>query len=60
MEREGRLKGEMGSVKEFDSLKELAAELKECGVLNWWKKHMFGIHDLGGSRDEKVDLKDLD
>lgn len=54
------MKGEQGSVREFDSLKELAAELKECGVLNWWRKHMFGIHDLGGLRDEKVDLKDLD
>ena len=60
MEREGRLKGERGSVKEFNSLKELAAELKKCRVLNWWRKHMFGIHDLDGFRDVELDLKDLD
>lgn len=60
MERNGRLEGKSGSVREFDSLKELAAELKECGVLDWWRRHMFGIHNLGGLRDEKVDLEHLD
>ena len=60
MEREGKLEGKRGSVREFDSLKDLAAELKECGVLDWWRRHMFGIHELGSLRDKKVDLEDLD
>ena len=60
MEWDGRLKGSRGTVREFHTLKELAAELKECGVLDWWRRHMFGVHDLGGLGDKKVDLKDLD
>ena len=60
MEPDGRLKGRRGTVREFDSLKDLAAALRECGVLDWWRKHMFGIHDLGGLKDKQADLEDLD
>ena len=60
MEKDGRLKGNWGTVREFDSLKDLAAALRESGVLDWWRKHMFGIHDLGGLKDRQAESEDLD
>ena len=60
MESRGGLEGKRGDVREFDSLKELAAELQKCGVLEWWRSHMFGIYDSGGLRDKRVDLEDME
>ena len=60
MESRGGLEGKRGDVKEFDSLKELAAELEKCGVLEWWRRHMFGVYDSGGLRDKRVDLDDME
>jgi hypothetical protein len=37
---QGRLQVEPGKVKEFDSIKALAAELGECGILDWWNLSM--------------------
>lgn len=60
VESRGGLEGKRGDVKEFDSLKELAAELEKCGVLEWWRRHMFGVYDSGGLRDKRVDLDDME
>ena len=60
MESRGRLVGKRGEVREFDSLKDLAAELQKCGVLKWWRRHMFGIYDAGGLGDKRVGLEDMD
>ncbi len=60
MDRRGKLEGKKGEVREFDSLKELAAELQKCGVLEWWRRYMFGIYDSGGLREKRVDLEDMD
>ena len=56
----GHLEGEKGEVREFESLKELAAALQKCGVLEWWMRHMFGVYDSGGLKDKEVDLGDMD
>lgn len=37
---EGRLNVGLGSVKRFKDVKELAADLAECGVLEWWRRGM--------------------
>ncbi len=37
---QGRLQVEPGKVKEFGSIKALAAELGECGILDWWNLSM--------------------
>ena len=60
MEGKGRLEGNGGTVREFDSLKDLAVALKECEVLLWWRKHMFGIHDSGGLEDKQAESENLD
>ena len=36
----GRLDVSFGSSKEFITLKDLAADLKECGVTEWWEEAM--------------------
>lgn len=54
------LDGRIGEVKEFDSLKELAVALQKCGVLEWWRRHMYGVYDSGGLRDRKGNLGELD
>ena len=60
MERTGKLEGEKGEMREFDSLKDLAAALQKCGVLEWWRRYMFGTYDSGGLREKRVDLEDMD
>ncbi|CAF9942812.1 MAG: hypothetical protein ALECFALPRED_010084 [Alectoria fallacina] len=37
---QGRLLVKNGDVKEFGSMKELAHDLAECGILDWWNTHM--------------------
>ena len=37
---EGRLNVGLGSVKRFKDVKELAADLAACGVLEWWRRGM--------------------
>ena len=31
---------EPGAVKEFESMKDLASDLTECGILDWWRVNM--------------------
>ena len=60
VENRGNLEGEKGEVREFESLKELAAALEKCGVLEWWRRYMFGVYDSGGLKDKEVNLGDMD
>lgn len=37
---QGRLLVKTGDVKEFHSLRELAQDLAECEIVDWWNIHM--------------------
>ena len=53
------LSGKKGEVREFESLGELAVALQKCGVLEWWRRYMFGIYDSGGLREKRGNLGDI-
>lgn len=37
---QGQLLIQPGKAKEFESMKALAAELGQCGILDWWNRNM--------------------
>ena len=37
-------------VREFTEMKDLSAYLRECGVLEWWRRNMGYIHSWGDAQ----------